>query len=60
MKPRPRSMRPNVGKRRLSVPDVPVVSTAKTPAPPVEVEAPREGTDMTDEAIRKMLEAAYT
>ncbi len=59
MKPRPRPPRPGAGKRRAPLPEVPVVSAA-TAQKPVEAEPAREGTDMTDEAIRKMLEAAYT
>ncbi len=56
MKPRkPRSTAP---RRRPVVPEVPVVSPASPPpAPP---EPPRQGTDLSDETIRKMLEAAYT
>lgn len=54
--------RPIGPRRRPPIPEVPVVSSAPAPAeqntPPQDT--PREGTDLSDETIRKMLEAAYT
>ena len=58
MPQRPRKPRSKLPHRRPPPADVPVVSSA---APPVaEAEGPREGTDLSDETIRRMLEAAYT
>lgn len=54
--------RPRTAPRRSAVPP-PIPEVAPTPPPtPAETasSAPPEETDMTEEAIRKMLEAAYT
>ncbi len=55
-------MRQRPARRKSLPPEVPVVSPDRAPAPPASVssEEPQGETDMTEEAIRKMLEAAYT
>ena len=52
---------PRPTRRTRPPPEVPVVSPDRAPGPqaPVTPE-PKGETDMTEEAIRKMLEAAYT
>jgi hypothetical protein len=40
--------------------EVPETSARTPPPPPEPPEAARTGTDLSDEAIRKILEAAYT
>jgi hypothetical protein len=41
-------------------PPAPVRETAAHPPAKLAAEPPRQGTDMTDEQIEKMLKAAYT
>ena len=55
-------MRQRPARRKSLPPEVPVVSPDRAPAPPASVssEEPQGETDMTEDAIRKMLEAAYT
>jgi hypothetical protein len=48
-------------RRKRLPPEVPVVSPDRVPAPQATVPPEPQGeTDMTEDAIRKMLEAAYT
>jgi len=52
---------PRPPRRKRLPPEVPVVSPDRAPAPQARVTPePKGETDMTEDAIRKMLEAAYT